>query len=370
MRSIFVFDDKDLNATTPGGVQLCSMDFLSIIRSSSDSISLLNVKVTRSLSWRLRRACGLGSYLLYDPSSVLSERSRLIRFEPTHVFINRVELIRFAPLFRLMLPNSKIIIMSHGNQSGDDLYETVKLLGSVRTRFSGFLSSCRLGMNIALESKIRRESIDGVCVMSYEEEVFERWYGTKVTCILPRLIGSATIDWAPVEMRAGFVGTLNHAPNLVALETIFDVLSLEASQDFEIRLVGSPQEIGRKLQSRYSFVNYLGKLDDSALQSEVRSWSVFLNPIFWLSRGASMKLSQALSWGIPVLSTRSGARGYDLEEDVIEQVDDNPEKFSSKLIELLHNRQRLIELRNKVISEKKSWPTVEEQALRVRKVFA
>src|SRR5688500_1134153 len=99
MRGLFVHDPRDLDAPIPGGVQLCSREFLEVVRLACSETKLFPVFVTRSPMWRLRRKLGFGSYLLYRPEDIREAMHRtLSEFTPTHVFLNRSELVRIAPL--------------------------------------------------------------------------------------------------------------------------------------------------------------------------------------------------------------------------------------------------------------------------------
>jgi hypothetical protein len=43
---------------------------------------------------------------------------------------------------------------------------------------------------------------------------------------------------------------------------------------------------------------------------EAASWAFFMNPVFYYSRGVSTKLAKAFSWGLPVITSEIGCRGY------------------------------------------------------------
>ena len=131
------------------------------------------------------------------------------------------------------------------------------------------------------------------------------------------------------------MGTLDHTPNRVALEKVCAEIERQSVQGLELRLVGRPAVAGEAFAARYPFVRYLGVLDDRTLRCEAAGWSLFLNPIFWLSRGASMKLGQALAWGLPVLSTRSGARGYEWKAGRLPLAADDPVEFVGALGRIL-----------------------------------
>jgi hypothetical protein len=79
------------------------------------------------------------------------------------------------------------------------------------------------------------------------------------------------------------------------------------------------------LARRHGFVDYLGPLNDDALRAEAATWCCFVNPIFVYSKGCSTKLAVALGWGLPIATTRYGARGYLWDEGAIPLADDPTE---------------------------------------------
>lgn len=365
MKSLLVFDPKDMNSAVPGGVQLCSQEFLKIIKAASESLDYFEVSISRRLSWRIRRQLNLGSYLLYHPNEARSAALEKIgKNRPTHVFLNRPELLRLAPLFREILPEAKIILMSFGNQSGDDLYELAGQGGRRIKGFSRLAARWQLGQDLGIESWFRHRYLDAVCAMSKEEEIIERWLGAKTTVVLPRLIYPDLIDRFPQNKRVGFVGTLNHTPNTVALEKICEEID-KCSEKVELRVVGRPGPFGHALARRYEFVTYLGALDESELKAEVSSWSLFLNPIFWLSCGASMKLGKAISWGIPFLTTRSGARGYELVDANFLTTQDDPCEFVERLFEIIGKDSNCRKATDIVKHNQTHSPTLEDLSARL-----
>jgi hypothetical protein len=366
MKSLFIHDPADLDSSIPGGVQLCSREFLDIVRKASTETRLLAVSVTRAPVWRLRRKFGLGSYLRYRPDDARAALTAMLaEFRPSHIFLNRSELMRYAPLAGSLSPEAKVIVMSHGNQSGDDLYEAAGP-GGLRSSGMGRLSAaCRLGLDLVTESRFRHRHLHSVCVMSEEEETLERWLGATRTVVLPRVISPAPLDWQPRLGHVGFVGTLNHTPNRVALERLCVELARLNAPGLKLRLVGGPAHVARELAARHPFVEPLGRLDDAALMREISTWSLFLNPVFWLSRGASMKLGRSLAWGIPALTTRAGARGYELTPGTVSLVEDDASAFAAHLITLAFDRKSLQQTRDTLLASPLS-PRLEDLAARLK----
>ena len=107
-----------------------------------------------------------------------------------------------------------------------------------------------------------------------------------------------------------------HAPNVEGIVELAAALESK-SASLRLRLVGGPIEAGKALADRYPIIDYLGPLDNTALETEAASWCAFVNPIFCQPRGCSTKLAVPLSWRLPIATTRAGARGYHWDESLI-----------------------------------------------------
>jgi len=227
-----------------------------------------------------------------------------------YVFLNQEFLAPVAPAIRPRLPGGcRIVVLSHGAEITD-------LLHSVRLRHRLPLSrrllptpALLLGRVLASEQALREE-IDAVCTIAPFDAELERWFGARRVAWLPRLIKPSPLDWRPAGDRLGFVGTLDHGPNLEGLVQTLDALARTPGSPVRVRVVGGPPALGRWLAGKYGPVDYLGTLDDSALADEAASWNVFLHPIFCLPRGSSTKLAVGIAWQIPIVTTAEGRRGY------------------------------------------------------------
>jgi hypothetical protein len=105
-----------------------------------------------------------------------------------------------------------------------------------------------------------------------------------------------------------------------------------AGTDFDFRLVGGPEFIGREFAGKYRFVQYLGPLSDSQLREEARTWCCFVHPIFQPARGCSTKLAIALGWGLPIVTTSDGIRGY-IWNDSLVKVACNVSELAAMVLE-------------------------------------
>ena len=244
------------------------------------------------------------------------------------VFLNQTTLAPLAAALKAAAPHTKIVLLSHGLESTDLLHTLQRrdrLPLSVRRTLSPRLA---LGDALMVEAEART-AVDAVCALSPFDADLERWLGAKRAFWLPRAIGAAPLDWRPTAGRFGFVGTLDHAPNLDGLVAILEALDGAA----RVRVVGAPARIGRWLASRFGAVDYLGGLGDDELRSEASSWNAFLHPIFLMARGCSTKLATALSWRIPVVTTELGRRGYVWRRGAL-TIADTPAAFAARCREL------------------------------------
>lgn len=248
---------------------------------------------------------------------------RAARQKPVdYIFLNQEFLAPVAPLIRSQLPaGCRIVILSHGAEITD-------LLHSVRLRHRLPLSrrllptpALLLGRVLASEQQLREE-IDAVCTIAPFDADLERWFGARRVAWVPRLIKPDPLDWRPAGDRLGFVGTLDHGPNLEGLVQTLDALARTPGPPVRVRVVGGPPVLGRWLAGNYGAVDYLGTLDDAALAAEAATWSVFLHPIFCLPRGCSTKLATGIAWQIPIVTTAEGRRGYLWDDGTMPEASD------------------------------------------------
>lgn len=336
VKAVFLSDKKFLEAEIQGGVQLCTKEFLQYLELSGLHVRLFPVSSTRNIWVRIKVKLGLEVFSLYDFKDIAIELSKvIIRDNVNLVLINQISLSPIIPhLKRLLTPSVKFICLSHGNESGDYLHDI--------TYYShpSILRQWRMGSLIANESRFFKNYLNGLIVISEHEATINSWLGAKQIFYLPRLLQNEFINHQPVSGVIGFVGTLNHLPNQQGIRLLSDEL-VKQSFSGTLRLVGLPEAIGLELETKYPFIKYCGALNDRALVEEVSGWCVFLNPVFWLSRGSSTKLRQALNWGLPSLSTPAGSRGYDLIDKSSISESNDPSTFTSKLIASLEEKGRI-----------------------------
>ncbi len=293
-----------------GGVRLCTQEYRALIQELFDVIDF-PVRYHINLWYRIKVKLAANAYNDYLPETYRSALKEVIsQHEIKHVFINLSNAAVFAPVIKQLFGKEvKVIVCSHGNESGDFLHEMTRHRHGVPFHQALF-SSITLGAMLKKEAILRQDYIDAVLTVSPVEEEIENWIGAKKVMMVPRTIKKEFLDLRPVPGRFGFMGDLSHRPNFYGIDELCKAIAGKPHDAVEIRLVGAPQSAGEQLATTYPFVTYLGYLNQVELLNEVAGWSYFLNPVFYYSRGVSTKLAKAWSWGLPVITTRVGCRGY------------------------------------------------------------
>lgn len=333
-KAIFLTHPRLLHSEITGGVQLCSQEFHHILENISDlTLEDYYVQYTRNIMQRVKMKLGMENYSMYDVKKDTPALLAYIEKENVEiVFLNMASVVRYAkPVKERFGDKVKVIMLSHGNHSGDFLHLITKPVKQPFI-FRQLLNKIRLGVLIATEAAYRVSYLDGVVTLSETEKQIENWFGGKRVVFLPRRLYADFLEYTPVEGRVGFVGRLDHPPNLQGISILFDALQKIDHSKLSIRIVGAPESYGKQLQNKYTFIKYLGELPDKVLEEEVKTWAVLLNPVWWYSTGASTKLARAISWGVPIISTTAGMRGYDWKAGSL-IVADTPEEMAQQLIE-------------------------------------
>jgi Glycosyl transferases group 1 len=355
-------------ARTPGGVQACTQEYLAVIDAAGIKVRICPLSGDRRLSTRLFRSLLPSAYFRPASLSSIDDLNQLIlETTPDFVFLNQVSLaVLGRGLKRQLPPKSKIVLLSHGLESTDLLH-----LIRLRTRLP-LNSRLRPSPAVALGATILSESalrgyIDIVCTLSEFDATLERWVGADCVDWLPRTVQSAPLSWAPKGNRLGFVGTLDHAPNIEGLVCVLEELQAIDVGSLRIRMVGGPTRIGEWLSSKFKVLDYLGSLNDEDLKLEAQTWNAFLNPIFCHARGCSTKLATAIAWEIPVVTTEIGHRGYLWKAGNLIIANDAA-TFARRCVDLL-SFDTARKARLDVAKVAETSPTIDEVAARMRVVL-
>jgi glycosyltransferase involved in cell wall biosynthesis len=342
-----------------GGVRLCTEEYIKVLSENFDLI-IFPIENRKSLLYKVQVRLGLNKYRDFKYSNYTVEILRLIEnHNIDYVFLNQCNTAKFVFELKYFKGHLKVFICSHGNESGDLLHELTRF-HETQPIYRRIFANWVLGKTLRTEVFQRLNFIDGVLTVSEVENQIENWLGAKKVLFIPRTIHYQPISYNETLGVVGFIGDLSHPPNYFGLKSVFEALNrIEKNDNFQFRLVGSGTSWGEKLANEFPFVSYLGYLSNEELTNECASWSFFLNPVFYYSRGVSTKLAKALGMGIPVISTSIGKRGYEWQEGQIPSVV-NPDDMAREIMNLAFDKEAILHYRNEVKLIAKSAPNMEQ----------
>ena len=361
-KALFISHEKYLNAVSPeGGVKFCTDEYLSLININFEIIKI-PVHYTKKWSYRLKKKLGLSAYDEYQPKDyqlLLKEHldNKALKF----VFLNLTNTSAFAEFIKKNWLHVKVILCSHGNESGDHLHAI-----SLHNNYMGILrytAIFSLG-NMLVKESLYRNYIDLVLTVSDVEVGIEKWLGSNNFLLVPRRIDINNINRNPVLGRVGFLADLSHEPNFFGIKEVCVALQKMDFHNTIIHLVGGGKERGLLLAKQYPFVNYIGYLNQVELIDELSTWTFALNPVFYYSRGVSTKLGKALGLGLPVITTDKGMRGYEWKEGMLPVCNDASE-MAGLIKKLSFNLNKIEQYNNEVIKIQQSTISLEDTAEKI-----
>jgi glycosyltransferase involved in cell wall biosynthesis len=305
--------------------------------------------LSRLSRWKAEFLLGYPFYSLPGRDIKMVYKTILVK-NPKVIIIEHFELL--VPLADCLMKikknkNTRIILMSHGLHSQDFFYDNFHYKGirEIPKRiFKKFYFS-----NLLYNEKKCSDIVDLAFTLNEVECSMLKWMGFKSSSVIPPVCFPEEVNHSNKKRIVGFVGSLTHPINLLGLLEIISELSL-INHNIEIRIVGGTYKKIIKEFKKYPFIKYLGKLDNKDLKSELADWSMFLHPIFIYGKGRSIKIAKALEWGLPILSTSAGVRGYNLRPNIDYIHSENPRDFTEKLVENSENKTLLNLIRENSIS--------------------
>lgn len=176
-----------------------------------------------------------------------------------------------------------------------------------------------------------------------------------------------SVSTKPEPCSLVFTGMMAYTPNydgmLYFLDEIFPLIE-EEIPNVKIYIVGSrpPEELKKRASEN---VVITGFVDD--VRPYVWRSSVFVVPLR-MGSGTRLKVVEALAMKKPVVSTRIGCEGIDVEHEKSILIEDSPEAFAKAVIGLFTNfqlRERLTENGYKLVTKNYDWSAIGNRMLQV-----
>ncbi len=222
----------------------------------------------------------------------------------------------------------------------DDLPSTMEISRlrtdtSLALRFKAALRTLELRRH---EGRLpKRFNVLGVCSQADRARLSQR---ARVH-VIPN--GFARPDQPPVRKpvsppRLGFMGLYSYEPNLHGVRWFMEHCWDEIKRQIpgiRFRLVG--QDSDGPLKPKDPSVDGLGWMENPA--DEIASWSLMIVPIR-IGAGTRVKIADAFSRKCPIVSTRFGALGYDVQEGKELLLADEPRDFINACVSLIKDVPR------------------------------
>jgi hypothetical protein len=306
MKALFVSHRNSLHGAR-GGQQVCTLEYRDVLRAAGFELEELTYETPRDVGTRLRRRLRGRPYEGELPQNLASSIGQAAAGGGhAFIFCNLKDLIPSGPLIER--GQAKLVLLSHGLASVDQLHDN-------RIREGGWSSRSQLKLARQLQAESAGlPAFDHVFCLSPMEAEITRWLGARSVGWLPRVLRPDVLDFHPAGDRLGCVGTMDHPPNLEGMELFLRSLEATGRTNVRIRLVSRSSAICEDWSRRFRFVDYLGPLGEDEMREEASTWNAFLHPIFCHAMGCSTKLATGLEWGLPVVTSHAGARGYQLRE--------------------------------------------------------
>lgn len=161
-----------------------------------------------------------------------------------------------------------------------------------------------------------------IAVTPADKDFLNRLFGLS-SLIIPNGIHQITplLHQVQKTIKLGFIGPINHPPNIDAINFINKSLLLQLDQsktNYQIYFA-----IGQLFHPSNAHINYLGHFDN--IKDFYDQIDVLIAPLF-AGSGSRIKILESLSFGVPVITTAIGAEGLNIDSSYLIIVSTGQEK--------------------------------------------
>ena len=159
-----------------------------------------------------------------------------------------------------------------------------------------------------------------------------------------------------------FVGS-GHPPNRIAANEVINISKLCPEYNFII--IGGCGDPLLKTQLPQN-VKVLGHVEDNVLDQYFKKSFAFINPMLSGS-GTHLKMMKAMSYGIPIITSSMGARGYEKQEISDAMIIAETNKDYKNGIDLLNNERKYKNFVNSLYQHSKTydWKNIKKEYINV-----
>jgi glycosyltransferase involved in cell wall biosynthesis len=328
---VILYVDHQIPRPDEDAGSLRALGILRILRGLGHEVSVFADDRRHPHPQHLRELAALGIAVVPSDGllSYLSDPTR----RPALVIIARVNVaVQVMPVVRARLPDVPVIF-----DTVDLHYRRFAREAVLRRTPSASLTA----LVVKVEELAMARASDLVWVVSDDERQALLAEGVPARVEVLSLIHEISPVFVGHERRQGlgFVGGFQHAPNVDAVCFLVDRIMPRiwtARADVTLAVVGADMPAAVRALERPG-VRILGHRPD--LAALLAGWRVFVAPIRF-GAGASGKITQAMSAGLPTVTTRLGAEGAGLRHDEEVLIAETPKAFAAATLDLYEDRAR------------------------------
>lgn len=253
-----------------------------------------------------------------------------------YVVIDHIGMSSYYFYLKRRFPNIKFIYLSHNAES---LNIKASLLSGTRTKL---FWRTRVFIHKKVEKRIL-ETVDKIVSISKDDTEFfvnHLKIKTPIFQAHPRYTFSDIWDKNNIDEFKKciiIVGSMNWYPNVSGtvkfVEDCFSEL-IKHNCEYKLYIVGkNPTKQIQRLAQKYDQVIVTGFVED--IDEYYKKCDVAIIPVYE-GTGLKIKLIEAAGKGIPIITTRFAAKGYDITNEVL--FADNKDEFMRAINKLEHNR--------------------------------
>ncbi len=220
----------------------------------------------------------------------------------------------------------------------------------------------------AFERRASETATSCVAVSERDRRIFMQDYGFNNVFVIDTGVDVAYFSPSSrprIPHRMLFTGSMDWRPNEDAMiffsEQVLPRIS-RAIPDASLKIVGRyPGKRVQRLAETNPLVQVTGRVDD--VRPHLAESSLFIVPLR-IGGGTRIKIFEAMASGIPVLSTRIGAEGLPVQDQVHLLLADTPEELAHRALLIMQNptlAQKLTENAKAFISSNNDWNIIGRQ---------
>ena len=180
-----------------------------------------------------------------------------------------------------------------------------------------------------------------IALSNYDKKIMEQDGVLVPICVSPAIIATEQKQHikGPMKKILSFIGPSSHYPNVNGikwfLNNCWEQLK-KADNEFKMQIIGDWDEsIKKSILKKHPDIEFCGFISD--LSPKIAN-TIMIVPIN-IGSGIRMKILEAISNGVPVVSTSIGAQGLPLEDKIDCYITDNPLTFVDDIL-LLKNKSK------------------------------